>query len=198
MRLLLGEADARAGVSVAPGLRQVAAGLDQPLRSDEHALGAPTAPVTLVLYGDYESGACGRAHQNVRRARAEYGDRLLFVYRHFPVTQVHPHSQQAAEAAEAAGSQGLFWQMHERLLANQASLDAGCLVEYACDLGLDTHRFLRELAGHVHIERIREDMLGGRRSGVEAAPAFFINGEPFAEGAQAGDALLVAVGRAMP
>lgn len=185
-------------MSVAPGLRSAAVLTAQPMRHDEHALGADTAPVTLVMYGDYESAACGPTHQQVDRARIAFGDRLRFVYRHFAVTELHPHSQQAAEAAEAAASQGLFWQMHERLLSDGGVLDAGRLVEHACELGLDTNRFLRELSGHIHAERVREDLRSGIGSGVGSAPALFINGDPFALGAMPGDALLDAIGRAMP
>ena len=88
--------------------------------------------------------------------------------------------------------------MHERLLSDGGVLDAGRLVEHACELGLDTNRFLRELSGHIHAERVREDLRSGIRSGVGSAPALFINGDPFALGAMPGDALLDAVGRAMP
>jgi protein-disulfide isomerase len=150
--------------------------LTMPVSARDHTLGPITAPVTLVEYGDYECAHCGRVHYVVTQLRELLGRQLCFVFRHFPLTRVHPHAQQAAEAAEAAGSQGKFWEMHNVLFANQQALDADALVQYAAALGLDLHRFASELVSHSHAPRVREDFMSGVRSGVNGTPTFFING----------------------
>ncbi|HLJ79910.1 MAG TPA: thioredoxin domain-containing protein [Ktedonobacterales bacterium] len=142
----------------------------------DHLQGPQTALVTLVEYGDYECSQCGQAHVFVHEARQRFGDRLRFVFRHFVMTGVHAHAQHAAEAAEAAGGQGRFWEMHDTLFTHQEALDNGFLVEYADALGLDVNRFLRDMAGHVHVDRVREDLQSGMHSGVARTPTFFLNG----------------------
>jgi protein-disulfide isomerase len=169
--------------------------LQQPVDGHDHTLGPDGAAVTLVEYGDYHSSACGEAHALVQRARERLGERLRFCFRHFPMTRVHPYAQHASEAAEAAGSQGKFWEMHNALFAHRGPLDDGNLVEYADALGLDTARFLREVASHVHADRIQEQVQGGVASGVHATPAFFINGVRF-DGEAFEDGLLGAVEQA--
>jgi len=101
---------------------------------------------------------------------------LRFVFRHFPLTQIHPHAEVAAEAAESAGAQDRFWEMHDLLYANQQLLDPAHLAGFAEELSLDTVKFVRELRDHVHHEHVREDFASGVRSGVNGTPAFFING----------------------
>ena len=150
--------------------------LTLPVSERDHAQGPATAPVTLVEYGDYQCPYCGRAHPIVKELQRRLGDQLRFVFRHFPLTQSHAHAQQAAEAAEAAAAQGQFWEMHDALYEHQRTLDAAHLAQFAQDLGLDTDRFNREMAGHVHAERVREDFMSGVRSGVNGTPTFFING----------------------
>jgi protein-disulfide isomerase len=103
-------------------------------------------------------------------------DQLRFVFRHFPLTQIHPHAEPAAEASEAAGAQGQFWEMHDVLYENQPMLDSPHLVMFAQELGLDGTRFVRELKEGMYRERVRQDFLSGVRSGVNGTPAFFING----------------------
>jgi protein-disulfide isomerase len=102
-------------------------------------------------------------------------DDLCLIFRHFPQTQVHPHAQRAAEAAEAAATQGQFWSMHDTLFVHQQKLENGYLIEYANDLGLDIPQFLKELSKQVHVDRINENVEGGIHSGVTTAPALFIN-----------------------
>jgi len=104
------------------------------------------------------------------------GDQLRFVFRHFPLTQIHPHAEGAAEAAESAGAQGSFWEMHDLMYENQEMLDPRHLVAFAEQLRLDTIRFERELRDHVYHDRVRKDFTSGVRSGVNGTPAFFING----------------------
>jgi protein-disulfide isomerase len=147
-----------------------------PVGPRDHRHGPENAPVTLVEYGDYECPYCGMAYPVVKEIQRRLGDRLCFVFRHFPLTQVHPHAEHAAEAAEAAGTQGKFWKMHDYLYEHQDALDDAHLLHYAEILRLDTGRFQQEMIEHVHAERVREDFLSGVRSGVNGTPTFFING----------------------
>lgn len=146
--------------------------------SDErdHIQGPPGAPLTLVEYGDYECPYCGAAYPIVKEIQARLGDRLRLVFRNFPITTSHPHSQQAAEAAEAASAQGKFWEMHDILYENQANLRQQDLLVYGERLGLHVDRFTTDLAEHVHRERVHEDFLSGVHSGVNGTPTFFIIG----------------------
>jgi protein-disulfide isomerase len=141
----------------------------------DHVLGQANAPITLVEYGDFECPFCGRSYPAVRQIRAELGDRLRFVFRHFPRPE-HPHARHAAEAAEAASAQGHFWEMHDQLFEHQAALTDGDLARYAADLGLDVERFRRELASHTYAERVQRDIQSGAHSDVHGTPTFFING----------------------
>ena len=150
--------------------------LASPPGSRDHAQGPASAPVTLVEYGDYECPYCGSAYPIVKEVQSAMRERLRFVFRNFPLTQIHPHAQQAAEAAEAAGAQGRFWEMHDLLFERQRWLEERDLLEYARDLDLDAGRLERELVEHAHAERVREDFLSGVRSGVNGTPTFFING----------------------
>jgi len=150
--------------------------LTPPVGPRDHALGPADAPVTLVEYGDFECPFCGRAYPQLKRVLAKFGPKVRFVFRHFPVPEEHPHALHAAEVAEAAGAQGKFWEMHDLLYQRQAALADEDLVKYAGELGLDAERVRRELAAHVHAERVREDYVSGSRSGVTGTPRFFING----------------------
>jgi protein-disulfide isomerase len=157
--------------------RRVAeARLAVPVGDSDHVQGPATAPVTLVEYGDYECPSCGQAYPVVKELLERLGSRVRLVFRNFPLATAHPHAESAAEAAEAAASQGQFWAMHDRLFENQNALDDEDLVRYAVALRLDESRFVSELAGHVHAARVREDFMGGVRSGVNGTPTFFING----------------------
>ena len=147
-----------------------------PVSERDHILGPETATVTLVEYGDYECPYCGLAHPIVKELLRRFGDQLRFVFRHFPLTQVHPHAEHAAQAAEAAGRQGKFWEMHDYLFEHQDALDDANLVLYAIDLNLDLSRFEQDFGDPAIIEHIREDVLSGIQSGVNGTPTFFING----------------------
>jgi protein-disulfide isomerase len=142
----------------------------------DHIQGPADAPVTLVEYGDYECPFCGRAHLVVKELQRRMASNMRFVFRHFPLTNVHEHAEVAAEAAEAAGAQGKFWKMHDTLYENQMALDDEDLLAYAESVGLNVPRFAAELAEHIHAPRVREDFLSGVRSGVNGTPTFFING----------------------
>jgi protein-disulfide isomerase len=147
-----------------------------PISERDHVKGPMDAPATLVEYGDYECPYCGMAHPIVKEVQRRFGPRLRFAFRHFPLAEMHPHALRAAEAAEAAGAQGQFWEMHDVLFQHQDALDDSDLLLYAAALGLDRARFLQELAAHEHAPRVREDFMSGVRSGVNGTPAFFING----------------------
>jgi protein-disulfide isomerase len=134
------------------------------------------APVTLVEYGDFQCPYCGRAYPIVKEVQSRLGDRLRFVFRNFPITTSHPNAEHAAEAAEAAGAQGRFWEMHDHLFENQKRLRDKDLHRYAEELGLDVTRFDQEMADHVYADRVHEDFMGGVRSGVNGTPTFYING----------------------
>ena len=142
----------------------------------DHIQGKSNAPVTLVEYGDYECPYCGQAYLIVKKIQQQLKDQLRFVFRNFPLTQVHPHAQQTAEAAEAAGGQKKFWDMHDLLYENQQALDYYHLVEYASILDLDIERFNSDLFSHAYAGRVREDFISGVRSGVNGTPTFFVNG----------------------
>jgi len=142
----------------------------------DHIQGPADAAVTLVQDGDYECPYCGAAYPIIKQVQAGMGDRLRFVFRNFPITTSHPHAELAAEAAEAAATQGRFWQMHDLLYENQRRLRGQDLRAYAQKLGLDIERFDQELAEHVHAERVHDDFMSGVRSGVNGTPTFYING----------------------
>jgi protein-disulfide isomerase len=156
---------------------QWGAALTMPVTEErDHIQGPTEAAVTLVEYGDYECPYCGAAYPIIKEVQSRMGERLRFVFRNFPITTSHPHAEQAAESAEAAASQGRFWQMHDLLYENQMRLRAPDLRDYAERLALDVERFDRELAEHAHAARVREDFMSGVRSGVNGTPTFYING----------------------
>jgi protein-disulfide isomerase len=150
--------------------------LTLPVTSDrDHIQGSSTAPVTLVEYGDYECPYCGQAYPVIKEVQKRLGDKLQFVFRNFPLTEMHPHAQHAAEAAEAAAAQNRFWEMHDYLYEHQQALDDRYLEKYADYLGLNLAKFNTDMSSHVHANRIREDFLSGVRSGVNGTPTFYIN-----------------------
>jgi protein-disulfide isomerase len=150
--------------------------LSEAVNERDHARGPADAPATLVAYGDYECPYTRRALSVVAQLRVQFGEQLRLVFRNFPLTEIHPHALQAAEAAEAAAAQGCFWEMHEYLFAHQHALEEVDLLQYANDLGLDRARFEQDLATHAHIGRIDSDVESGLQSGVQGTPTLFING----------------------
>ncbi len=141
----------------------------------DHIRGSLEGRVTLVEYGDFECPHCGEAEAAARGELAEDSD-LRFVWRHLPLTDVHPRAQLAAEASEAAAAQGAFWEMHDLLLDRQDHLTARDLVRYAEELGLDAERFHRDLKRHCHAARVDQDLDSADQSGVSGTPTFFVNG----------------------
>jgi protein-disulfide isomerase len=162
----------------------------------DHVIGPRTAPVTLVEYGDFECPFCGQAHLVLQELLAEADDRVRLAFRHFPLTQIHPHAQRAAEASEAAATQGQFWPYHDMLYENQQALEDEDLIGYAQKLGLDLDRYQLELLQGLHAPRVREDFLSGVSSGVNGTPTFFINGRRH-DGAWDLDSLSAAIVEAM-
>jgi Na+:H+ antiporter, NhaA family len=143
----------------------------------DHIRGSTDAPLTLVEYGDFECPFCGQATGVVAELRERFGDRLRYVFRHVPLTDVHPHAQLAAEAAEAAGAQGRFWEMHDRLFAHQDELGAADLLDHAVAVGLDLPRFSQDLSIGRFADRVRDDAASAQASGVAGTPTFFVGGQ---------------------
>ena len=142
----------------------------------DHIFGPLPAPVTLVEYGDFECPVCIQAYAAVQLLIINFGANLRFVFRHFPLRDVHPHAEMAAEASEAAGAQGKFWQMHDLLFTHSPHLKEKHLLDYAGQLGLDVPRYQNETRDQVYLQRVQEHMQGGRHLGVRTTPAFYVNG----------------------
>ena len=145
----------------------------------DHIYGSANESIKLLEYGDYECPFCAEAQPIIKEIQRRLGDGLLFAFRNFPLTNIHPYAEHAAEAAEAAGAQENFWGMHDILFENQTALDDEDLAAYAAELGLDETRLIREVASSAYAPRIREDFKSGVRGGVNGTPTFFINGERY-------------------
>jgi protein-disulfide isomerase len=141
----------------------------------DHIRGPASAAVTLLEYGDYECPCCRAAHDVLTTIQAKLQNRFCYVFRHFPLMTAHPLAQAAAEAAEAAGSQNQFWEMHDRLFSVTSPLANSQLSGAAAAMGLNLPLFRYELSQHIHLPRIREDFISGVRSGVNGTPTFYIN-----------------------
>src|SRR6266540_583437 len=151
----------------------------EPVTPRDHALGLPTAPITIVEYGDYECPDCFNAVPVIQEVQKILGERLRFVFRHFPRSSIHPHASMAAEAAEAAADQGKFWEMHQALFRHQKELGDLDLSHLALTLGLEIYSFESSRSLDRHRQRISEDYQSGVRSGVHKTPTLFINGRRF-------------------
>jgi NhaA family Na+:H+ antiporter len=154
----------------------MAGDLTTPVSDNDHMLGPAVAPVTLVEFGDYECRVCLNTEPIVLRLREHFGEKLRIVFRHFPRNSVHPHASAAAEAAEAAGAQGKFWEMHHALFAHQRELADLDLTHLALTLGLDPYKFARDSESRTFPRRVRDHYEGGEQSGVTDTPTFFVNG----------------------
>ena len=148
-----------------------------PVRRQDHVRGAMTTPLTLVQYGDFECPYCGQAYPIVQAIEEELGSQLCFVFRHLPLASIHPHAEAAALAAEAAGAQGKFWEMHDILNENQRAQEDDDMLDYAQALALETTEFEEAMRTAKYLPHVKEDFMGGVRSGVNGTPTFFINGE---------------------
>lgn len=150
-----------------------------PVGSKDHAQGDAGAPVTLVEYGDYECPYCGAAYPIVKQLQERFGDDLRFVFRNFPIAELHPNAMSAASAAEYAAVHGRFWEAHDALYENQRQLGMPFYEELATELGLLPADMRVALESGTFEERIRSDFTGGVRSGVNGTPSFFLNGTRF-------------------
>ncbi len=151
--------------------------LRPPINEDDHLRGNPSAALILLEFGDYECPFCGEAYPIVEALRETLGDSLCFAFRNFPVVTSHPHAMIAAEAAEAAGAQAKYWEMHDLLYQHQDALSLPHLEQYAAMIGCDLRQFVRDLRAHKHAARIRADLHSGAVSGVNGTPTFFVNGQ---------------------
>ncbi len=152
--------------------------LTVPVTAKDHRQGDPDAACTLVEYGDYQCPSCGQAYPIVKRLQKHFGKRLSFVFRNFPLSQMHRFAESAAETAEFAGANGKFWEMHDLLYENQGRLgEEGLLEELVQQLHLAAAPFLEALESKEFQTRVRADFTGGVRSGVNGTPTFFINGQ---------------------
>ncbi len=150
--------------------------LSMPLTARDHIQGPRDATLELVEYGDYQCPHCKAAHPVVKLIQAEFDTNLRFAYRHFPLIEIHPLAEPAAEAAEAAGAQGKFWRMHDLLFRYSPQLEPADLLAIAAEIDLDIRRFGDDLATRRHMPRVREDIESGETSGVRGTPTFFVNG----------------------
>lgn len=147
-----------------------------PPQPTDHWIGPLHARVTLVEYGDFESPECRAAAPVAKRMVERHPNKIRLVFRHFPGEDAHPHALLAAEAAEAAAAQGRFWEMHDALFRHASRLEAKDLARYAAEIGLDMVRYTAEMDDHIYLQKVREQIDGGRRSHVHATPAFFVGG----------------------
>jgi protein-disulfide isomerase len=166
--------DIEGNASMSPASHPIT--LAVPPEPTDHAQGSDHARVVVVEYGDFECPSCKVAATTPSLLMERFPGQVRFVFRHFPLEEAHPHALLAAEAAEAAGAQGKFWQMHDVLFRNQAHLKSADLRRYASELGVDMARYVAEMDDHIYLQRVREHIASGRLSHIRATPTFFING----------------------
>ncbi|HMB96233.1 MAG TPA: thioredoxin domain-containing protein [Tepidisphaeraceae bacterium] len=148
-----------------------------PITADDHIQGDAKAPIILVEYGDYQCPHCGHAYPIVQRVQKHFGKKLAFVFRNFPLSEIHPNAEAAAETAEFAGANKKFWDMHDAIFENQRNLGPELLLELAEKLKLSAADLEKSLEAEEYAPRVKNDFLGGVRSGVNGTPTFFINGQ---------------------
>jgi protein-disulfide isomerase len=148
-----------------------------PVGEHDHIQGEPAATCTLIEYGDYECPHCGHAYPIVKRVQKHFGKRLRFVFRNFPLGEMHPHAESAAETSEFSGSKHKFWEMHDMLFENQERLGVAMYLKLAAELGLQPEELRASLEKRTFLGKVKGDFTGGVRSGVNGTPTFFINGE---------------------
>jgi protein-disulfide isomerase len=151
--------------------------LKVPVSDQDHIQGDPKAAVMLVEYGDYECPHCGHAYPIVKQVQKHFGKKLAFVFRNFPLNEIHPNAEAAAETAEFAGAQGKFWEMHDAIFENQEELSPELLMQLSQDLKLSADDWKKAMESRQYQPRVKSDFLGGVKSGVNGTPTFFINGQ---------------------
>lgn len=153
--------------------------LKVPVNENDHIQGNKNAPITLVEYGDYECPVCAQAFPIVKMIQKHFGDQLKFVFRHFPLTQIHPFAEPAAETAEFSNEYGKFWEMHDLIYTKQPLLNLPLLFELSKSLNLSEKKLQHELETGNHRGKIKSEFLSGVYSGVNGTPTFFINGDRY-------------------
>ncbi len=171
--------------------------LKRPVNEEDHIQGNSDAPITLLEYGDYECPYCGAAYGVIKHIQKTLGSNLRFVFRNFPLREMHPYAELAAETAEFAGSQGRYWEMHDLLYENQDRFSPELMLELTASLNLSTQDLENALTKHVYESKIRSDFIGGVRSGVNGTPTFFINEQRY-NGPPDVDELLLAIQKLLP
>ena len=150
--------------------------LKNPVSNDDHIEGAQNAAVTLVEYGDYQCPYCGQAYPIIKRLQKHYGSKLRFVFRNFPLTEIHPLAEPAAQTAEYAAAEGQFWEMHDLIFENQSNLSIELLLQLADFLNLSSAELKEALKNHTFDAKIQKDFMSGIKSGVNGTPTLYING----------------------
>lgn len=154
-------------------------GLKPSVNSNDHVQGNKNAPITLVEYGDYQCPHCGHAYPIIKSIQKKFGDKLKFVFRNFPLAELHPNATNAAVATEAASPQHKFWEMHDIIFENQQYLRDVDLIKYATKTGLNLEQFESDFEKPEFLQKVDADFESGVRSGVNGTPSFFINGEKY-------------------
>jgi protein-disulfide isomerase len=157
--------------------------LKPPVSKTDHIKGPDSATVEIVEYGDFQCSYCGVAYPVIQQIEEDFGNQIRFVFRNFPLTQVHPYAAIAAYAAEAAGLQGKYWEMHNLIYENQRQLDGDFLYRLANKIGLNRNQFEQDMQGETVQEKVNADFESGMRSGVNGTPTFFVNAQKFDGGA---------------
>jgi protein-disulfide isomerase len=170
--------------------------LTPPVGEHDHIEGENAAQITLLEYGDYQCPYCGMAYPVVKRVQKHFGAKLKFVFRNFPLNDMHPHAELAAESAEAASAQGKFWEMHDAIYENQEQLGPNLIAELGRQLGLDSTKLDEDVESRKYKDYVRQDFMSGVRSGVNGTPTFFINGVRF-DGSPDRDSLVDAIDKAL-
>lgn len=151
--------------------------LKVPVGESDHIQGDKNAPIELVEYGDYQCPYCGEAYSEIKALQQRMGKDMKFIFRNFPLTEMHQNAKNAAIAAEAASVQGKFWEMHDILFENQQHLTESDIMKYAEEIGLDIEKFKKDFKDEKFSKKVEQDFEGGIRSGVNTTPSFYINGE---------------------
>lgn len=150
--------------------------LNIPVNDQDHKQGSSDARINLLEYGDYQCPYCGKAYFIIKQLQLDFGHQLQFIFRNFPLTQMHEHAFKAAETAEIAGDEGKFWKMHDLLFEHQDELDDYHLLSYAEKLGIDKNTYLHQMNTQSKTQKIKDDFMSGVESGVNGTPSFYING----------------------
>jgi protein-disulfide isomerase len=150
--------------------------LNSPVNPSDHILGKSSSKVVLLEYGDFQCPYCSQADEVVTALLKKFPDDFAYIFRNFPLKELHPDALLAARAAEAAAVQGQYWPMHHMLFERQDTLEFEDLIEFAAELGLDVQQFIHDTEEGTCFEKIEDDIRSGTKSGVESTPTFFLNG----------------------